>query len=69
MVPRTHPTTYGFAPLQYVGSNFSGAVVPSDGSYIEGFDQAGFVENTSPIKNIFIRILADYLGDKPNDIA
>ncbi len=41
------PTTYGFAPLQYVGSNFSGGVVPSDGSCVEGFDQAGFVMGTS----------------------
>jgi lysophospholipase len=41
------PTTYAFAPLQYVGSNFSGGVVPSDGECIEGFDQAGFVMGTS----------------------
>ena len=41
------PTTYAFAPLQYVGSNFSAGVVPSDGSCVEGFDQAGFVMGTS----------------------
>ena len=41
------PTTYGFAPLRYVGSNFSEGVVPSDGNCVEGFDQAGFVMGTS----------------------
>lgn len=41
------PTTYAFAPLQYVGSNFSGGIVPSDGECVEGFDQAGFVMGTS----------------------
>jgi lysophospholipase len=41
------PTTYAFAPLQYVGSNFSAGLVPSDGSCVEGFDQAGFVMGTS----------------------
>lgn len=41
------PTTYAFAPLRYVGSNFSEGVVPSDGSCVEGFDQAGFVMGTS----------------------
>jgi lysophospholipase len=41
------PTTYAFAPLQYVGSNFSAGVVPSDGSCVEGFDQVGFVMGTS----------------------
>ena len=41
------PTTYGFAPMRYVGSNFSAGVVPSDGKCVEGFDQAGFVMGTS----------------------
>jgi lysophospholipase len=41
------PTTYGFAPLRYIGSNFSAGVVPSDGKCVEGFDQAGFVMGTS----------------------
>jgi lysophospholipase len=41
------PTTYAFAPLRYVGSNFSAGVVPSDGECVEGFDQAGFVMGTS----------------------
>ncbi|TAQ89698.1 hypothetical protein B7494_g1997 [Chlorociboria aeruginascens] len=41
------PTTYGFAPTRYLGSNFSGGVVPEDGQCVEGFDQAGFVMGTS----------------------
>jgi lysophospholipase len=41
------PTTYGFAPLRYIGSNFSDGIVPSNGQCIEGFDQAGFVMGTS----------------------
>lgn len=41
------PTTFGFAPLRYVGSNFSNGVVPVDGKCVEGFDQAGYVMGTS----------------------
>ncbi|KAE8445738.1 hypothetical protein EG329_012917 [Mollisiaceae sp. DMI_Dod_QoI] len=41
------PTTFAFAPLRYIGSNFSAGVVPSDGECVEGFDQAGFVMGTS----------------------
>jgi lysophospholipase len=41
------PTTYGFAPLRYVGSNFSAGVVPEDGNCVEGFDQIGYIMGTS----------------------
>jgi lysophospholipase len=41
------PTTYAFAPLRYVGSNFSAGVIPSNEQCVEGFDQAGFVMGTS----------------------
>jgi lysophospholipase len=41
------PTTFAFAPLRYIGSNFSGGVVPHDGKCVEGFDQAGYVMGTS----------------------
>jgi lysophospholipase len=41
------PTTYGFAPLKYLASNFSDGAVPSDGSCVAGFDNAGFVMGTS----------------------
>ena len=41
------PTTYGFAPLQYLGTNFSNGAVSDDSSCVTGFDNAGFVMGTS----------------------
>jgi lysophospholipase len=41
------PTTYGFAPLKYIGSNFSQGQLPQDQSCIAGFDNLGFVMGTS----------------------
>lgn len=41
------PTTFGFAPLRFVGSNFSSGVLPSNESCIRGFDNAGFIMGTS----------------------
>jgi lysophospholipase len=41
------PTTYAFAPTEYLGSNFSAGVIPEDGQCVRGFDQAGFVMGTS----------------------
>lgn len=41
------PTVYGFAPMRYVGSNFSAGVVSGNGFCVEGFDQSGFVMGTS----------------------
>lgn len=41
------PTTYAFVPLEYIGSNFSAGVVPTDGSCVRGFDQSGFMMGTS----------------------
>lgn len=41
------PATYAFAPLRYVGSNFSAGVLPADESCVRGFDQVGFVMGTS----------------------
>ena len=41
------PTTYAFAPLRYIGSNFSEGSIPSDQQCIRGFDQAGFIMGTS----------------------
>jgi lysophospholipase len=49
------PTTYAFAPLEYVGSNFSAGVVPTDGQCVRGLDQIGFVMGTSSsIFNTFL---------------
>ncbi|KAI9762580.1 MAG: Lysophospholipase 1 [Geoglossum simile] len=41
------PTVYGFAPLEFIGSNFSGGTLPSNESCVRGFDNAGFVMGTS----------------------
>ncbi|KAI0126909.1 lysophospholipase catalytic domain-containing protein [Xylariales sp. AK1849] len=41
------PTLFGFAPIEYLGSNFSGGSIPSDGACVRGFDQYGFVMGTS----------------------
>ncbi|KAG0645544.1 Phospholipase B 1 [Hyphodiscus hymeniophilus] len=41
------PTTYGFAPTRYVGSNFSGGIIPDSEQCIRGFDNVGYVMGTS----------------------
>ncbi|KAI0173573.1 lysophospholipase catalytic domain-containing protein [Hypoxylon sp. FL1284] len=41
------PTVYGFAPMRYVGSNFSGGSIPDDGHCVRGFDSYSFVMGTS----------------------
>ncbi|CAK7208032.1 Lysophospholipase 1 [Sporothrix eucalyptigena] len=43
------PTTYGFVPTEYLGSNFSNGVVPTGNNShcVRGFDQFGFVMGTS----------------------
>ncbi|USP78024.1 lysophospholipase [Curvularia clavata] len=41
------PPTTAFAPLQYVGSNFSGGIVLEGQSCVSGFDNMGFVVGTS----------------------
>lgn len=41
------PTTYAFAPLRYIGSNFSGGVLAAEQSCVSGFDNAGFIMGTS----------------------
>ena len=41
------PTLYGFAPLEYLGTNFSGGVVPDNEQCVRGFDNAGYVMGTS----------------------
>ncbi|KAK2036509.1 lysophospholipase [Colletotrichum somersetense] len=40
-------TTFGFAPLPYLGSNFNSGSITAGGSCVRGFDQAGFVMGTS----------------------
>lgn len=41
------PTTYAFAPTQYLGSNFTGGSIPSNEQCVAGFDQAGYIMGTS----------------------
>jgi lysophospholipase len=41
------PTIYGFAPLRYLGTKFTGGVVPNDEKCVRGFDNAGFIMGTS----------------------
>ena len=39
--------TFAFAPLRYIGSNFSDGVLPNNETCIRGFDNAGFIMGTS----------------------
>ncbi|KAM3083979.1 Lysophospholipase 1 [Clarireedia jacksonii] len=41
------PTTYAFAPLRYIGSNFTNGSIPDDQRCVRGFDQVGYVMGTS----------------------
>lgn len=41
------PSVYGFAPLRYVGTNFSDGSPINDDRCVEGFDNVGFVMGTS----------------------
>jgi lysophospholipase len=41
------PTVYGFAPLQYLGTNFSAGSPLDDTKCVTGFDSAGFIMGTS----------------------
>ncbi|KAL3444603.1 lysophospholipase catalytic domain-containing protein [Aspergillus insuetus] len=41
------PAIYGYAPLEYLGSDFSNGRVGNNGVCVRGFDNAGFVMGTS----------------------
>lgn len=41
------PTTFGFAPLAFIGSNFSNGVLAQSEQCVRGFDNAGYVMGTS----------------------
>ncbi|KAI1155819.1 lysophospholipase [Nemania diffusa] len=55
------PTIFGFAPTEYVGSNFSNGAVPDNGHCVRGFDQYGFVMGTS--SSLFNQFLLQNLSD------
>ncbi|GAB7337946.1 hypothetical protein MBLNU457_4326t1 [Dothideomycetes sp. NU457] len=41
------PTTFAFAPLEYLGSNFTDGAIPDNEMCVRGFDNAGYVMGTS----------------------
>jgi lysophospholipase len=60
------PTLYGFAPIKYLGSNFTNGKLPNSQGCIAGFDNVGFVMGTSSsLFNTIIKQL-DSLGDVPD---
>lgn len=78
------PTTYAFAPLEYLGTNFTDGHVVEGQQCVRGFDNAGFVMGTSSslfneafleingssglIAGVLTTILAD-IGSNDEDIA
>lgn len=54
------PTVYGFVPLQYIGTNFTGGTPVSNNSCVQGFDNVGFVMGTS--SSLFNAILTTVNG-------
>ncbi|XXH03089.1 hypothetical protein Hte_009479 [Hypoxylon texense] len=55
------PTVFGFAPMRYVGSNFSAGSIPDDGHCVRGFDSYSFVMGTS--SSLFNSFLLQNLSD------
>ncbi len=51
------PTTYGFAPLKYIGTKYDNGRVTDDSKCVVGFDNAGYVIGTS--SSLFNSILQD----------
>jgi lysophospholipase len=51
------PTTYGFVPLQYIGTNLTNGEVVDDSRCIVGFDNAGFIMGTS--SSLFNQIILE----------
>lgn len=51
------PTTYAFAPLEYIGSKFSNGTLSDSEPCIRGLDNAGFVMGTS--SSIFNQMLIE----------
>jgi lysophospholipase len=68
------PTTYGFAPLKYIGSNFSSGALPQSEGCVAGFDNLGFVMGTSSslFNQIFLSLggfdLPDFLTSAISDV-
>lgn len=64
------PTVFGFAPTQYLASNFSAGEVPSGGSCVQGFDNAGYMMGTSSsLFNTFLTTNISAYADVPSFVG
>ncbi|KAH7108831.1 lysophospholipase Plb1 [Dendryphion nanum] len=61
------PPTSAFAPRQYVGSNFIDSVISRDNSCVSGFDNMGFVVDTS--SSLFNQTIVDFVSGKLEDMG
>ncbi|KAL9636540.1 MAG: hypothetical protein Q9164_002758 [Protoblastenia rupestris] len=61
------PTTFGFVPLEYLGSNFSEGSLPEDVDCVSGFDNAGFIMGTS--SSLFNQFLLNANGTDIPELA
>ena len=59
------PTTYAFVPLEFLGSNFSGGVLPDNEKCVRGFDNVGYDFASPSIRlicaNVVLQICHGYL--------
>ena len=51
------PTTYGFIPMEFLGSNFSGGVLAESEQCVRGMDNVGYVMGTS--SSLFNQFILD----------
>jgi lysophospholipase len=66
------PSIHGFAPLRYLGSNFTNGSLPDDEPCVRGFDNAGYIMGTSSsLFNQFLLQLdtADHVPDAVRNFA
>lgn len=64
------PTVFGFAPTQYLASNFSAGEIPSGGSCVQGFDNAGYMMGTSSsLFNTFLTTNISQYADVPSFVG
>lgn len=58
------PTTYAFAPLEYLGSDFLGGKVSAEGRCVRGFDNVGYIMGVS--SSLFNQGLVNIKAPKEN---
>lgn len=61
------PSTYGFVPLEFLGSNFAGGVLPEGEQCVRGFDNVGYVMGTS--SSLFNQFLLNLDGSPIPELA